>query len=210
MHEHRPATAFVAAWTLAFAILGVLTIAVLAVDGPLPGEVAYILWWQDLGQPVLLFADIVRHTTSTEANIAVGLIPAIWVIRRHGRRGVATVLICLASMLVVQVGSKELIDRDRPTEAEVEVRRDHTSRSYPSGHSLSTSTVWGSFTLYAWRTGRRRRAAVLATPIACTFVSSGIHGVHWPSDAVAGTIMGAAAAWLAIGALRIVPADPVG
>lgn len=210
MHGHRPSTAFVAAWTLAFAILGILTIAVLSVDGPLPGEVAYILWWQEFGQPVPLFADVVRHATSTEANIAVGLIPAIWVIRRHGRRGVAAVLICLASMLVVQVGSKELIDRDRPTEAEVEVRRDHTSRSYPSGHSLSTTTVWGAFALYAWRTDRRRRAAALAAPIACTFVSSGIHGVHWPSDAVAGTIMGAAAAWLAIRALRIVPPATVG
>lgn len=210
MHEHRRSTAFVAAWIVAFAILGVLTGAVLRADGPLPGEVAYILWWQDLGQPALAFADIVRHTMSTEANIAIGLIPAVWVIRQHGRRGVVAVLICLASMLVVQVGSKELIDRDRPTEAQVEVRRDHTSRSYPSGHSLSTTTVWGSFALHAWRTGRRRRAAALAAPIVCTFVSSGIHGVHWPSDAIAGTIMGAAAAWLAVGALRIVPPAAVG
>jgi membrane-associated phospholipid phosphatase len=198
------------ATVIGFAALIALTVAVLLADGPLPGEVAYIRWWQRLGQPVPAFADIVRHTTSTEANVVVGLIPAVRVVRRYGRRGVAAVLICLTSMLAVQPVSKVLVDRERPTEEQVEVRRGHTSRSYPSGHSLSTTTVWGAFALDAWRRGNGRRGALLAVPIACTFVSGAIHGVHWPSDAVAGTIIGSFAAVLALRALRVVPPEPVG
>ena len=109
------------------------------------------------------------------------------------------VSVCLVSMLLVQPLSKELVDRDRPSSAEVEVRAEHSSRSHPSGHSLSTATTWGAAALYASRLGRRRLAAALAMPIACTAVASGIHGVHWASDAVAGTIVGGAAAWWAIG-----------
>lgn len=184
----------VAAWVM----LAVSTIAVVAVDGPLPGEVAFIRWLQDFGQPVPAFADVLRATTGTEGNLVIGVVPAVWLIRRHGRAGVAAVAICLVAMLVVQPVSKELVDRDRPTEAQVEVRAEHSSRSYPSGHSLSTATVWGAAALYATRCGRRRLGAVLAVPIGCTAVASGIHGVHWASDAVAGTIIGLTAAWLAV------------
>lgn len=186
----------------AAAVLVVLTIAVLIADGPLPGEVALIRWLQDFGQPVPAFADVVRATTGTEGNLVVGILPAIWLVGRFGRRGLAAVAICLASMLVVQPVAKELVDRDRPTSAEVEVRAEHASRSYPSGHSLSTTTVWGSAALLAARSGRRGAAGVLTVPIACTGVASGIHGVHWASDAIAGTIIGAAAAWLAVGCVR--------
>lgn len=193
---------------LAAVSLVVLTAAVLVVDGPLPGEVAVIRWLQGFGPPVPAAADVLRFATGTEGNLVIGAIPAVWLIRRHGRRGVAAVAICLAAMLVVQPVSKEIVDRDRPDETQVEVRAEHSSRSYPSGHSLSTTAVFGTAALYAARTGHRRWALLLALPIPCTAVASGVHGVHWVSDAIAGTIIGGAAAWAAVAVLRLPP--PVG
>ncbi|MEM9465622.1 MAG: phosphatase PAP2 family protein [Actinomycetota bacterium] len=187
----------VSTW-VALGVLVGLTVAVVAVDGPLPGEIGLIRRLQSFGEPVPTFADIVRATTGTEGNLVVGAPAGVWLVARHGRTGWAVVVVCLASMLIVQPVSKELIDRDRPDESQVEVRADHSSRAYPSGHSLSTATTWGAAALYASRTGRRRLAGALTVPIVCTALASGIHGVHWASDAIAGTLMGLGAAWLAI------------
>ncbi len=179
-----------------------LTGAVLAVGGPLPGEVGLIRWLQEIGRPAPSLADAVGATTGSEGNLVIGAPVGAWVIRRHGRPGVIAALICLVAMLVVQPLSKEVIDRDRPTEEQVEIRTGFSSRSYPSGHSLSTATVWGAAALYVGRTGRRRSAAVLVVPIVCTALASGIHGVHWVSDSLAGTIVGGWAAWLAVERVR--------
>lgn len=189
-------------WFAAGLVLFALTVAVLMADGPLPGEVDYILRWQSFGTPVPEFADVVRATTGTEGNLLIGIVPAVWLVRRHGRRGVAAVVVVLVALLIVQPVSKFLVDRERPDAQHVEVRAEHSSLSYPSGHSLSTAAVWGTAALFAWRTGRRRWAIVCVVPIACTGVSSAIHGVHWPSDAVAGTIIGLGAAWIAVDLLR--------
>ena len=188
-------------------VLVALTVAVMVADGPLPGEIGYILWWQDFGTPVPQFADVVRATTGTEGNLVLGIVPAVWLVRRHGGRGVAAVAVLLVAMLIVQPVSKELVDRDRPVAQQVDVRAEPTSLSYPSGHSLSTAAVWGTAAVLTWRAGRRRWSLLCVVPIACTGVSSAIQGVHWPSDALAGTIVGLGAAWIAAGVVRERPGD---
>ncbi|MDJ0768310.1 MAG: phosphatase PAP2 family protein [Ilumatobacter sp.] len=194
-------------WGASLVLLVALTVVVMVADGALPGEVAIIEWFQQFGQPVPAFGSAVRAVTGTEANIVVGIAPAAWLIHRHGRRGVAAVVICLVAMLVVQPVAKEIVDRDRPSETQVDVRGEHTSRSYPSGHALGTTVVWGTAAGYADRSGRRRRAVGCLVPIPCTATASAIQGVHWLSDAVAGAIIGAMAAALA---LRVVAGDRVG
>jgi undecaprenyl-diphosphatase len=193
-------------WTAAGLALVALTVAVLVADGPLAGEIDYILWWQGFGTPVPEFADVIRATTGTEGNLLIGVVPAVWLVRRHGRRGAAAVAVVLVAMLIVQPVSKDLVDRERPDTQQVDVRAENSSLSYPSGHSLSTAAVWGAAALVTWRTGRRRWAIVCVVPIACTGVASAIHGAHWPSDAVAGTIIGLGAAWISVGLLR--PGQP--
>lgn len=180
-----------------------LTIVVLVVDGPLPGEVGLIQGLQRLGPPAPVVADVVGATTGTEGNLVVGVAAAIWLLVGHGRKALAPIVICLVAMLVIQPVSKDIVDRDRPTETEVEIRTEFTSPSYPSGHSLSTATVWGAALAYVWSQGRRRWAVLFAVPIVCTALASGIHGAHWASDSIAGTIMGAAAAGLAVRSLRL-------
>ncbi len=177
--------------------LATLTVAVAVHPGPLPGEVSYIDWLQRLGEPVPSVADFVRSTTGTEASIVVGVLPGIWLVRRYGRAGLGAVLIGLFALLVVQPLYKEVVDRPRPAASQVEVRGAYTSKSFPSGHSLGTTVVWGTLSAVAWRRRHRAVAAAAAVPIVLTGFSSGVQGVHWPSDVVAGTLVGV----LAVGAI---------
>jgi undecaprenyl-diphosphatase len=157
---------------------------------------------QSRGEPVPTLAEFVRATTSTKACLVAALLPAGWLVRRHGRRAAPAILIALCCMLVVQPALKELIDRPRPTADQVDVRAEHTSMSFPSGHSQSATATWGAASLVVWRARRRVWAAGLAIPVVVTGLSSSIQGVHWPSDALAGTIVGGFAAWWI---MRVVP-----
>ena len=49
----------------------------------------------------------------------------------------------------------------------------------------------------AARRGRPVLAGVLCVPIALTAAASQVQGVHWPSDALAGTLIGGVAAVMA-------------
>ena len=185
----------------ALVIVSGLAIAVVVHPGPLPGEVSAVRRWQRLGEPVPTFAEWVRLTTSTQATIAIAAIPAWWLIRRYGRSGVLTVLIVAGTMLVAQPVVKEVIDRPRPNDTQVEVRAPYTSMSFPSGHSMSTTAAWGTAAIVAARRGRPSLVVVLCVPVALTAVASQVQGVHWPSDALAGTLIGAVAAGAAAGVL---------
>ena len=167
-----------------------LTIAVVVHPGPLPGEIPYVGWLQRLGEPVPSLAGFVRSTTGTEGSIVVGLIPGVWLVRRYGRAGLRAVLIALFALLVVQPLYKEVVDRPRPDATQVEVRAVHTSKSFPSGHSLGTTVVWGTLAAVAWQRRHRAVAVAAAVPIVATGFSSGVQGVHWPTDAIAGTLVG--------------------
>ena len=118
----------------------------------------------------------------------------------------AAIPIAVVTMLVVQPMVKELVDRPRPSPELVEVRAEATSMSFPSGHSMSTTTVWGAVAGIAWVGGRRRLAVGAAVPVVVTFLASGVQGLHWPSDAAAGTMLGAIAA----AAIVAVASNPAG
>lgn len=186
----------------ASAVVALLTILVVIHPGPLPGEVAYIDWLQGWGTPVPAAAELVRDLTSTEAALIVSTVPAIVLIRRRRRSGIAVAAIALVAMLIVQPVFKEVVDRPRPTAQDVEVRADYESKSFPSGHSLSTTATWGALAAFAWRRRRRLVAAVVAAPVVLTFFASGVEGAHWPTDSIAGTLTGAFAV---IAMLRAMP-----
>lgn len=202
-------------WPLA-TIAATLALAVLVVahPGPLPGEVWYIQRLQALPQPVPDMADFVRNTTGTRASFLAGAPLAVWLVWRWRIRGVLAVAIAVAAMIIVQPGMKNIVDRPRPIDDSVEVRAHWTSESFPSGHSLGTTAVWGLAAGLAWRQRLLWLAAALALPIVATGLSSGVQGVHWPSDAIGGTLVGAIAAWLMLQMLpgeagaRTPPYDP--
>lgn len=171
-----------------------LAIAVIIHPGPLPGDLAIVTWWQRFGEPIPTIAEWVRLTTSTEANLIVAALPAWFLVHRYGRLAAAAVAIGVVTMLLAQPLIKELVDRPRPTADQVDVRAEYTSMSFPSGHSMSTMAVWGVAVLVAVAMQRPRLAVVFAIPIALTSVASSIQGVHWPSDSLAGLLLGAISA----------------
>jgi membrane-associated phospholipid phosphatase len=178
------------------AVAAGLAIAVVAHPGPLPGEVRYVEWWQRLGEPVPSLADSVWWTTGTEAALVVAAAAAIWLFarREHRRHGAVVIVVAAVTMLVVQPLVKQIVDRPRPGPELVSVRAETQSPSFPSGHSMSTTTVWGAAAALAWRRRRTFMAIAAATPIVLTFFAGAVQGAHWPTDAIAGTLMGAAAA----------------
>jgi undecaprenyl-diphosphatase len=175
-----------------------LGIAVTWHPGPFAGEVPWVRQLQRLPAPAPSLAEFVRETTGSRAAL-VALVPlATWIAWRHRPLAALSVFIAVAAILIVQPLAKNVVDRPRPTSEDVEVRATWTSESWPSGHSLGTTAVSGTAAALAWSARRRRFAALLALPIALTFVSGGIQGVHWPSDALGGTLIGALAAWLTL------------
>lgn len=168
-------------------------------------EASIIRFWQRLPEPVPTIAAAVRDVTGTEASLIVLAPVAVFAVLRYRARAVAAVAVLLFAMLVVQPVMKDAVDRERPSPEQVEVRATFDSESFPSGHSLGTTAVWGSIALVLWRTGRRRWAAVAALPIPATWLASDVLGVHWPTDSFGGTAIGAIAAWVAVDLLRIVP-----
>ena len=187
---------------VALVVLATLTAVVLAHPDPLAGELGYVRWLQRRGEPVATAAEIVRATTGTEASVILAALGAVWSIRRFGQSGVRALLIALVVMLVVQPVFKELVDRPRPNTTQVEVRADFSSKSFPSGHSLSTTTIWGAAAGLAGKRRRRTLAAAACVPIVATGFASAVEGVHWPSDAIAGTLVGLIAAWAIVDTLH--------
>jgi undecaprenyl-diphosphatase len=185
------------AWVIAcVATLAGLTVAVAAHPGPLPGEVGVVRALQRLGPPVPAIAEIIQATTGTEGVLVAAALPIGWLLRVGGRPGRVVVAVVLMTILAVQPFFKDVIDRPRPSAETVDVRAGHESSSFPSGHSLGTTTVYGSAAAALWLTGRRRWAGVAAAPIVLTSCAAPVQGVHWPSDAVGGTLVGALAVWL--------------
>ena len=201
MERGRSANAVLASVALVVGAIVALSVAVVIHPGPLPGEQASIRRWQMLAEPVPTVAEWVRLTTSTQATLVVAAVPALWVIRRYRRAGVVAVVIVVGTMLVAQPVLKEIVERPRPTHAQVEVRAPYTSKSFPAGHSMSTTAAWGTAAIVAARRGRTSIAVALCVPIALTGAASQVQGVHWPSDALAGTLLGALAAGAAASVL---------
>jgi membrane-associated phospholipid phosphatase len=193
---HGPATggATVLAVGVAVAISIALAVTVVVNPGPLPGEVWLVRRWQMLDEPVPTIAEWVRLTTSTQAALVVGAVPAWWAVRTYKRAGAVAVVIVAGTMLVAQPVLKEVVDRPRPTEAQVEVRAPYTSKSFPAGHSMSTTAAWGAAAIVAAGHRRPLLAGSLCVPIALTAAATQVQGVHWASDVLAGTFLGGSAA----------------
>ncbi len=107
--------------------------------------------------------------------------------------------------LVVDGVIKPVVDRDRPYEVIVDTRlidQRPTTASFPSGHAarafagaLAASRVFPAGQIVWW-------------PLAVAIAVSRVYvGAHWPSDVLAGALIGIAIAWFTLGG-RPVAAAP--
>jgi len=185
-----------AAW-LVVMTAAVALAALAATNERLPGDVAVLRWAQDLPLPGMAVSRFVRALTGTEVVLATGAIVVafLWVFRR---RREAILLACgLALLPLLQHGLKELVDRPRPTAEVADLRAGFSSPSFPAGHVMSPTVLYGFLAclslcrVVAWRFAVPLLTACLAV-LALSGPVNVYVGVHWPSDVVGGYLWGLA------------------
>jgi membrane-associated phospholipid phosphatase len=188
-------------------LAGAIALSVLAAQHDrLPGDLDLTQRLQDSVFPGLRLSKFVRLVTSTQVVLGTGgaLAVALWLF--GARRQAVLLVVGLAALALVQSGIKELVDRPRPTADLVELRAGFSSPSFPAGHVMSPTVLYG-FVLYLALTLKLplvvRLALVgwIAFVLALTGPANVYMGVHWPSDVVGGY------AWGAVLVLPLVYAD---
>ena len=122
---------------------------------------------------------------------------AVLALRRHAREGLFAAL-ALGGSALLNLATKQVFARERPSLWESIAPE--TTFSFPSGHAMGSMTLAWVCLLLAWRT--RWRLPVLVAVLLFTTVvglSRVYHGVHYPSDILAGWT--AASVW-AVGCFR--------
>jgi membrane-associated phospholipid phosphatase len=120
-----------------------------------------------------------------------------WLLRRGGRgtTPLTAALMAIAAQNVVKV----IVRRRRPPLHHLE----HvTSWSFPSGHAAESTALLVGVAIACWPLvdSRWRRAGVLVAATAAEFAIAGsrlVLGVHYPTDVIAGVVLGAVSAALA-------------
>lgn len=138
-------------------------------------------------------------TNYTLLPIVLGV--AAWLWRRTPHRTVAI------QLTVVQLGSlalnlllKTLFYRPRP---DLWPKRGQFAlASYPSGHAIASVSVLLTVALLLARAGHRAAAVLLAAYVLLCLYSRLYLGVHWPTDVIAGVVVGAIWLWATVKAFR--------
>ncbi len=126
--------------------------------------------------------------------------------------------LCVATLLWLPLNhlAKELIGRPRPADSLVTVILPAVGLSFPSGHAMGSTIVYGFLAFLAWVHIPRRKPRLFWTA-ALVAVAAGISlsrvylGVHWFSDVVGGWTAGLffvlilAEIYKAVGAAELAP-----
>ena len=155
---------------------------------------AVIRWMGEHHSPLLDAAVVEVTALGTGIVVLMIVVVAGIFLVLTGHKGSAILLIVSAAGGLVLNGVLKLgFDRPRP---DVFVHSVHTvSSSFPSGHAMSSAIVYGTVAYLAARLHRRRWArwlVMLFAFIVIVLISASrmYLGVHYPSDVVAGVIIG--------------------
>lgn len=110
---------------------------------------------------------------------------------RAGLRAGAVIFVLGAAFAgVLDLGLKEIFERVRP---DLWPRRHVAGDSFPSGHALQGTAVYGTLTVLLARAYPHRRTLIAiagACLILAIVASRAVLGVHWPTDLIAGMAIG--------------------
>lgn len=179
-----------ACWGVALAAAFALAV-LAALDDRLPGDLSATGAVQDWPFPGEPFADVLRLLSGTEVVAAIGAVLAViaWL---SGRRRPAVALAAgLALMVLLQFVVKEIVDRPRPDAGLVDLRAGFTSPSFPSGHTMSPTFLYGFLAAAVLSSslsiGLRAGPAVVAALFLLLGGLANVYlGVHWTSDVIGG------------------------
>ena len=142
----------------------------------------------DLRTAALVLSDI-GSPVAVDVAVAVVVLTLLW---RHRARAALYVLLVRLVELATETLVKATIDRPRPT---VPVVLTHASESsFPSGHAAGSAALTVSLLMLLLPRVGRTTASALVTlgALTCLAIAASrvLLGVHYPSDAVAGLLLG--------------------
>ena len=161
-----------------------------------------VVWSVDLNavgdvaaQRTAVLTDVVRVITwagSAFLLVPLALIACLAFARTGLRREAFAIVFSLGGAMLISDWVKLLVSRPRPP---VEHLQAVTGSSFPSGHTTQASAFWFSLVLAMPAAGASpkltRLAAGLALLIVLAVAASRVYlGVHYPSDVVAGMLLG--------------------
>ncbi len=137
-------------------------------------------------------ARVVTWAGSAYLLVPLALIACLALIRAGLRREALAVALSLGGAVLISDLVKLLVSRPRPP---VEHLQAVTGSSFPSGHATQASAFWFSLVFVLPAAGASskltRVAAGLALVIVLAVAASRVYlGVHYPSDVVAGMLLG--------------------
>jgi undecaprenyl-diphosphatase len=137
-------------------------------------------------------AKVVTWAGSAFLLVPLALICCVALIRAGLRREALAVALSLGGAMLLSDLIKLLVSRPRPP---VEHLQGVTGSSFPSGHATQASAFWFSLVLVLRATGGSRTAirvaAAVALVLVVTVAASRVYlGVHYPSDVMAGILLG--------------------
>ena len=187
LRAHAGATALSGGALIAGIVLAVFA----AGHGPLPGDLSASRTVQDWPFPGQTLSDVLRFLSGTEVVVAIGAVLAVVAFLAGRRRPALAFAAGLALMVLLQFIVKEIVDRPRPTTDLVDLRAGYTSPSFPSGHTMSPTYLYGFLAAAALASplpagARAATAGGVVAFLALGGLANVWLGVHWSSDVIGG------------------------
>ncbi len=140
--------------------------------------------------------------------IAISLIATLFLIWRKHQREVVTFLIIFIIGVFLNIALKSLIQRPRPDISPITANKQVislSSYSFPSGHAMNSTVFYLALAFYFYHLTHNKKLSLLVTfsLLILLFLigfSRVYLGVHYPSDVLAGNIVGL---WWLVTALSI-------
>ena len=145
------------------------------------------------------FLMLLTHMHSTPGILAMALLAGIWLLRRGHRYWTVALLASVPGGQILNVLLKHSFERARPHFAEPLLEL--STYSFPSGHAMGATVLYGFLACYAARQARSWWGRVLPFALALAMVATVAFsrmylGVHYLSDVLAAFAEGCG--WLAI------------
>ena len=157
-----------------------------------------LIWLQETVRGSLLTPLLVFYTHLGDSGMLwIAMSVLLLCFKKTRKAGAVSLLALLLSLILTNGILKHLVARTRPwltVEGLVPLIAEHDPNSFPSGHtsaSFAAASAW-------CRTLPRRWMKVAAVVLAAVMASSRLYvGVHFPSDVLAGVLVGLLCGWLA-------------